>query len=496
MTLKLLVLSSLALLTNAHMAAYHKAMYCFNGTVAGQVNYNNDDPVSPLWMLQKNDYWFHHFNGCDEFPPAPGDFLELPAGSSFTVEVAANRGVTSLSFNGQFATEWGDGQNHPEDYSITNLAGAPLSGSDCIGSPNMHTQNQSMAAGTAFAISYQSELSEVTIDNLVVFTVRYNTPWKRITSYDVPKDMPACPADGCTCAWVWIPDGCGEPNIYMQGFKCMVTGATSTTPLATPKPPVWCEEDQSTCTQGAKQILIWNQAEGNNIEVSGFDLSGNAKSPAYNSKCGFKDGAQNDIFGTSSSAAAPPAAIASSPSSATSLSSSASASSSSAVASSSPAVSSYSSPSSPASSPASSSKISSSAVASSAVSSYPSPSSSPASSSKISSSAAGSSAVSSYPSPSSPSSSASSSTISSSAVASAASPPSCETSTSTMFITSTVQPPAAATTPRSSDPATSQSANNLVATAISSSSSVTPTGHKTCRKRMVHKPVRRRFLFK
>ncbi|KAG1785222.1 uncharacterized protein HD556DRAFT_1423826 [Suillus plorans] len=494
MTLKLLALSSLALLTNAHMAAYHKAMYCFNGTVAGQVNYNNDDPVSPLWMLQKNDYWFHHFNGCDEFPPAPGDFLELPAGSSFTVEVAANRGVTSLSFNGQFATEWGDGKNHPDDYSIANLAGSPLSESDCIGSPNMHTQNQSMAAGTAFAISYQSELSEVTIDNLVVFTVRYNTPWKRITSYDVPKDMPACPADGCTCAWVWIPDGCGEPNIYMQGFKCMVTGATSTTPLATPKPPVWCEGDQSTCTQGAKQILIWNQAEGNNIAVTGNDLSGNAKSPAYNSKCGFQDGAQNDIFGTSSSAAAPPVAIASSPLSATSVSSSASASSSSAVASSSPAVSSYPSPSSsPASSPALSSKISSSAVASSAVSSYPSPSSSPASSSKISSSAAASSAVSSYPSPSSP---ASSSTISSSAAASAASPPSCETSTSTMFITSTVQPPAVATTSTPSYLATSQSANNLVATAVSSSLSATPTGHKTCRKRMVHKPVRRRFLFK
>lgn len=31
--------------------------------MAGQVNYNNDDPVSPLWMLQKSDYWFHHFNG-------------------------------------------------------------------------------------------------------------------------------------------------------------------------------------------------------------------------------------------------------------------------------------------------------------------------------------------------------------------------------------------------------------------------------------------------
>ncbi|KAG2139623.1 uncharacterized protein EDB93DRAFT_699735 [Suillus bovinus] len=392
MTLKSLVLSSLALLTNAHMAAYHKAMYCFNGTVAGQVNYNNDDPVSPLWMLQKNDYWFHHFNGCDEFPPAPGDFLELPAGGSFTVEVAANRGVTSLSFNGQFATEWGDGQNHPEDYSITNLAGAPLTDSNCIGSPNMHTQNQSMAAGSAFAISYQSELSEVTIDNLVVFTVRYNTPWKRLTSYDVPKDMPACPADGCTCAWVWIPNGCGEPNIYMQGFKCMVTNPTSTTPLATPKPPVWCEEDQSKCTQGAKQILIWNQAEGNNIVVNGADLSGSPKSPAYNSKCGFQDGAQNDIFATSSGAM--PAAIASAPSSV--------ASSSSIITSSSPAISPYSSSTS-----------------------LP----------MTSSTARAPSAVSSYPSPSSPSSSPiSSSMISSSAAASTDSAPPCETYTSTTHI--------------------------------------------------------------
>jgi hypothetical protein len=76
----------------------------------------------------------------------------------------------------------------------------------------------------------------------------------------------------------------------MQGFKCMVTGATSTTPIATAKAPVWCEEDQSTCTQGAKQILIWNQAEGNNIVVSGNDQSGHPKSPAYNSKCGFSDG--------------------------------------------------------------------------------------------------------------------------------------------------------------------------------------------------------------
>jgi hypothetical protein len=54
----------------------------------------------------------------------------------------------------------------------------------------VHTQNQSMAAGTAFAISYdvgftvlchpntrltieQSDISKVTMENLTVFTVRY-----------------------------------------------------------------------------------------------------------------------------------------------------------------------------------------------------------------------------------------------------------------------------------------------------------------------------------
>jgi hypothetical protein len=78
--------------------------------------------------------------------------------------------------------------------------------------------------------------------------------------------------------------------MYQTPFKCNVTGATSTVPVAMPKPPVWCEEDQSKCVKGAKQMIYWNQAERNNIEVSGYDLAGSHKSPAYNAKCGFSDG--------------------------------------------------------------------------------------------------------------------------------------------------------------------------------------------------------------
>jgi len=51
-----------------------------------------------------------------------------------------------------------------------------------------------------------------------------------------------------------VPNGCGIPNMYMQGFKCIVTNARSTTPVAPAVPPVWCEDDQSKCVKGAKQV--------------------------------------------------------------------------------------------------------------------------------------------------------------------------------------------------------------------------------------------------
>ncbi|KAJ7490931.1 hypothetical protein FB451DRAFT_627974 [Mycena latifolia] len=296
MLVRLLAAAFVAPLARAHLAPWHKGMYGLNG-VTGSINYNTDDVVHPLYQLTKDQWWFHHYNNVDEFPPADGDFLELPAGESFTVEIASNRGETSLSFNGQYATDWPDGKEYPEDYNVDT----------CITSPNMHTQNQSRAAGTAFAISYTSNIKEVTAENLVVFTVRYHTPWKRITSYDVPADMPACPSGGCICGWGWVPNGCGQPNMYHLPYRCKVTGATSTTPVGTGKPPVWCENNADGCTKGPKQMIYWNQADGNNIQVDGYDAAGESKSPAYNDKCGFPDGAQNDIFtGKASSSSTKP----------------------------------------------------------------------------------------------------------------------------------------------------------------------------------------------
>lgn len=123
-----------------------------------------------------------------------------------------------------------------------------------------------------------------------MLTGRSSTPWQREATYQVPKSLPACPPGGCTCAWLWVPRGCGQPNIYMQGFKCQVSGATSTTPLAKAQPPAQCEDDASKCVTGAKQMIVWNQLTGNNV------FPKNGQTPAYNARNGFKPGAQDDIF--------------------------------------------------------------------------------------------------------------------------------------------------------------------------------------------------------
>jgi hypothetical protein len=77
----------------------------------------------------------------------------------------------------------------------------------------------------------------------------------------------------------------------MQPYKCKVTNAQSTTPVASAQAPVYCADDAATCVKGAKQMIAWHQLDGNNIETA------DGVSPGYNEKCGWTNGAQKDIFG-------------------------------------------------------------------------------------------------------------------------------------------------------------------------------------------------------
>ncbi|KAF5317676.1 hypothetical protein D9619_012681 [Psilocybe cf. subviscida] len=270
-------------------------MYCMKGNNPGVDDRNTNAAVQPLYNLTRSDWWLHHINKCDEFPPEPGNFLELPVNGTFTVEHAVNRAFTTTITSNPSIGTYGDGKDHP-DFGLSRDGKNP--GSDCISEPNMHTQNETMAAGTAFAISYTSNLAEVTPENLVVFTVLYNTPWKRLATYHVP-DLPPCPPGGCICAHGWVPNACGEPNMYMLGYRCNVTGtvASHVHRLQLPaKPPLWCELNNRECVNGSKQMIFWNQADGNNVKVSGLDKFGFNKFPGYSMKMGYGNGAQTDIF--------------------------------------------------------------------------------------------------------------------------------------------------------------------------------------------------------
>ncbi|KAF5600822.1 hypothetical protein FPANT_2051 [Fusarium pseudoanthophilum] len=282
------LLLTLVASASAHIASWNKGMYCKGGNDSSVDNANTNLAVNPLYDLPKSKWWMQADRGCDVVPPPKGEFLELPAGKSFMTELANNRAFTTLSYKGELTTEWQDGKNRSMPWRGPE-GGCLMDGGDGSGG-ELHTKNIESTGGTAWAISYESEISKVTMDNLVVFSVRYYSPFFRETWYDVPADMPACPEEGCYCAWLWIPDGCGQPNMYMQNHRCKVTGSTSTKKLGKPKPPVYCRDNPTKCVPGPKQMMAWNQAEGNNVNPP------NGKTPTYNQRMGFMDGAQDDIF--------------------------------------------------------------------------------------------------------------------------------------------------------------------------------------------------------
>ena len=109
--------------------------------------------------------------------------------------------------------------------------------------------------------------------------------------------MPECPEGGCICAALWIPNHCGTANEYMIGYNCKVTNVKPTARALKPaKTPVWCEGEPDKCIKGPKGMTVFGQQEGNNINIDGYQKDGLFKSPGYNQKTGFADGAQNDIF--------------------------------------------------------------------------------------------------------------------------------------------------------------------------------------------------------
>lgn len=162
-TLSLLTLTTLA---QAHLAAWAPGMYCRNGSNPDSDDQNNNLPVGPLYDLPQSSWWFQADRGCNKLPPPADEFLSIPAGGAFTVEIANNRAFTTLSYDGSMASEWPDGADHPDDWA------GEWDGKECLPDGGfMHAQNRSMAAGTAWAIAYESDVAKVGMEDLVVFSV-------------------------------------------------------------------------------------------------------------------------------------------------------------------------------------------------------------------------------------------------------------------------------------------------------------------------------------
>ncbi|CDZ98792.1 hypothetical protein [Phaffia rhodozyma] len=293
LSLPLALLSASALfpsLASGHIALWNPGLYGFNGTDNSVAQYNTAAAVGPLRKYDNltQSEWFGH--GFLDLPPKDGDFMELTPGKTETFELSCNRAFTSY----RSPTDTGD---------LPEYA--------CTGEGPLHTVNNfndttpvntTLLGGCVLAIAYESDVTKLRPEFFSVFSVNHTCVWTREIDFQVPKDMPACPEGGCHCSWNWIhtsgnynAEGRGEgygDEMYHNMYRCRINNATNTTAVVdTPKVAAKCEGDTSSCTPGAKQPHYWSQLDGNN--------NNSTIPPLYNMIYGWADGAQNDIFVTS-----------------------------------------------------------------------------------------------------------------------------------------------------------------------------------------------------
>ncbi|KAL4250822.1 Lytic polysaccharide monooxygenase AA14 [Abortiporus biennis] len=278
-TTRILAVAAMTKLAMGHISIWTPAMWGFNVT---QQSYSYDNrPQTPLQNYDFNQWWFH---GHLDHPPNAGDIEHLTPGGTFNAELSCDKGSTS-----HFASSQGGNAGYP-----TN--------SPCIGQPmsEYHTTGINDLMGCALGITYKSDVNSVQPEDFAIFSVNHTCVWELNTKFQVPSDMPACPEGGCICAWFWIhsPDS-GSEQMYMNGFRCDISGAHGTKSIGKPAVARRCGADPangrpnatpSNCTVGPKQPLYWYQNERNNM------FEGQYSPPIYHDLYGFNDGAQTDIF--------------------------------------------------------------------------------------------------------------------------------------------------------------------------------------------------------
>ncbi|GMK56416.1 hypothetical protein CspeluHIS016_0302560 [Cutaneotrichosporon spelunceum] len=295
----------LAIAADAHVSPWHPSMFGFDypnqsnypyKTPGPSPNYNNNRPVTPIRLEahKGEDFWLG--NGLRDYPPAPGQFLELKAGGNTFLEVSCNRAWTSY--------------RHP---GLTER----LPWHACTEEYPLHTVNwfnkepdNSKLGGVALAIAYTSDEKNVKSSDFTVVSVQYRAVWERVVTFPMPSGMPECPPEGCLCTWNWMhtalntrnpPPPPGKPDGEGYGFeifnnlmRCKVVGATNNNnKVGAGQNPVECSKDSSKCVKGPKKPIITWMTSGNTVNM---DNNVNYGWPVYNRGYGFSNGAQQEAI--------------------------------------------------------------------------------------------------------------------------------------------------------------------------------------------------------
>ena len=143
--------------------------------------------------------------------------------------------------------------------------------------------------GCAIAIAYKPTAAQTQPEDFTVISVQPECVRQRLTSFEIPANLPACPEGGCTCAWFWSGYNSAD-EMYMTGFRCDVEGGVvaDTSSLPTAAEP-HKDTDKSS---GPMQPIYW-AVTLNNI---GFHPAGLDQKPRYDELYGWTAGAQDAAF--------------------------------------------------------------------------------------------------------------------------------------------------------------------------------------------------------
>ncbi|GAA5979369.1 hypothetical protein JCM11641_005015 [Rhodosporidiobolus odoratus] len=252
---------------------WHPSMY----GVGPDFNYTAGNPVDPIGPdLKTQEEWWFRGPGYMALPPQDSAVMDLPAGGSVDIEIACHLAWTS------YGTRTTD--PNEELSACPNNYGAYHSGDPAgpiVGN---------LISGCALGIADVDDITDVTMDNLVIFSVQQKCVKQRVTTFEIPDQMPPCSGSKCVCSWMWLANN-GTANFYMTAFDCSVSGSPSgAKAIGAPQDPVYCGDDKSKCTKGAKRPLY---AYNTPTNVPGVD---NSNRPGYHDTWSFSDGAQTDIF--------------------------------------------------------------------------------------------------------------------------------------------------------------------------------------------------------